>query len=56
MAQLNKRLQNSATIKKIDVIQNENLREENLSRKKLHLNKQGNSLLANNFVKFIKDF
>ena len=35
-------------------IDNGNLKEEHLGQKKLHLNKKGNSILANNFLKFLR--
>jgi len=34
---------------------NDNITEVNLSPKKLHLNKGGNSKLAQNFIKFLRD-
>ena len=41
---------------KIDIIENENLDGSCLSFKKLHLNKTGNSYLANNFLDFLHSF
>ena len=40
--------------KNIDSIDNGNLKEEHLGQKKLHLNKKGNSILSNNFKKFLR--
>ena len=50
----NSRLKNYCTQKNIDFIQNSNTMEEHLGIKKLHLNKIGNSLLANNFLKYLR--
>ena len=50
----NSRLKNYCSQKNIDSIQNSNIIEEHLSIKKLHLNKKGNSLLANNFLKYLR--
>ena len=50
----NSRLKNYCSQKNIDSIQNSNIMEEHLSIKKLHLNKKGNSLLANNFLKYLR--
>ena len=50
----NSRLKNYCSQKNIDSIQNSNIMEERLSIKKLHLNKKGNSLLANNFLKCLR--
>ena len=50
----NLRLKNYCSQKNIDFIQNSNIMEEHLGIKKLHLNKKGNSLLANNFLKYLR--
>ena len=50
----NSRLKNYWSQKNIDFIQNSNITEEHLGIKKLHLNKNGNSLLANNFLKYLR--
>ena len=50
----NSRLKNYCSQKNIDFIQNSNIMEEHLGIKKLHLNKKGNSLLANNFLKYLR--
>ena len=49
----NSRLKNYCSQKNIDFIQNSNIMEEHLGIKKLHLNKKGNSLLANNFLRYL---
>ena len=50
----NSQLKNYCSQKNIDFIQNTNIMEEHLGIKKLHLNKKGNSLLANNFLKYLR--
>ena len=50
----NLRLKNYCSQKNIDFIQNSNIMAEHLGIKKLHLNKKGNSLLANNFLKYLR--
>ena len=50
----NSRLKNYCSRKNIDFIQNSNIMEEHLGIKKLHLNKKGNSLLADNFLKYLR--
>ena len=50
----NSRLKIYCSQKNIDFIQNSNIMEEHLGVKKLHLNKKGNSLLANNFLKYLR--
>ena len=50
----NSRLKNYSSQKNTDFIQNSNIMEENLGLKMLHLNKKGNSLLANNFPKYLR--
>ena len=53
---LNTRLKNITKIHGIDMIENDNINEGHLSPKKLHLNHTGNSILANNFINYIKTF
>ena len=53
-SQVNSYLKNYCNQKNIDFIDNSNLNEEHLGQKKLHLNKKGNSILANNFLKFLR--
>ena len=48
LSQVNSYLKNYCNQKNIDFIDNGNLKEEHLGQKKLHLNKKGNSILANN--------
>ena len=50
----NSQLKNYCSQKNIDFIQNNNIMEEHLGIKKLHLNKKGNSLLGNNFLKHLR--
>ena len=50
----NSRLKKYCSQKNIDFIQNSNIMEEHLGIKKLHLNKKGNSLLAKNFLKYLR--
>ena len=47
---MNDRLKKFAIKNNIDIIQHDNINESCLSRRKLHLNKKGNSYLANNFI------
>ena len=54
VSQVNSYLKNYCNQKNIDFIDNGNLKEEHLGQKKLHLNKKGNSILANNFLKFLR--
>ena len=53
-SQINSYSKNYSNQKNIDFIDNGNLKEERLGQKKLHLNKKGNSILANNFVKYLR--
>ena len=52
--EVNSRLKNFCTQKKIDFIDNTNIKEEHLGNKKLHLNKRGNTVLANNLLKYLR--
>ena len=54
--EFNSRLSKFCSKNKIDIIENENLDGSCLSFKKLHLNKKGNSYLANNFSDFLHSF
>ena len=54
--EMNAKLANITNIHNIDFIDNKNLKEKDLSARKLHLNKGGNSILANNFINFLKTF
>ena len=54
VSEVNSYLKNYCSQKNIDFIDNSNLKEEHLGQKKLHLNKKGNSILANNFLKFLR--
>ena len=56
VSELNTRIKKIAKAQNISVIDNSSLDVSCLSRKKLHLNEKGNSYLANNFIKFLKDF
>ena len=54
VSQVNSYLKNHCNQMNIDFIDNGNLKEKHLGQKKLHLNKKGNSILANNFLKFLR--
>lgn len=51
----NSRLKKFCVKNNIDFISNNNIDDSCLSTKKLHLNKRGNSYLANNFINYLKD-
>ena len=51
---INSRLKNYCQQKHLDFIDNSNILEEHLGNRKLHLNKRGNSVLANNFMKYLR--
>ena len=51
---INSRLKNYCQQKHLDFIDNSNILEEHLGNRKLHLNKRGNSVLANNFIKYLR--
>ena len=53
-ADTNSRLKNFHRQKNINVISNDNIKEENLGIKKLHLNREGNSTFAKNLLNFIE--
>ena len=54
VSQVNSYLKYYCKQKNIDFIDNGNLKEEHLGQKKLHLNKKGNSILANNILKYLR--
>ena len=54
MTDINSRLKNYCQQKHLDFIDNSNILEEHLGNRKLHLNKRGNSVLANNFIKYLR--
>ena len=54
--EFNSRLSKFCSKNKIDITENEHLDGSCLSFKKLHLNKKGNSYLANNFLDFLHSF
>ena len=47
------KLQRFCTSKGLSLIDNNNIDKSCLNKGKLHLNKQGSSFLANNFMKFV---
>ena len=51
----NQRLKNFCKQKNIDFADNSNIMEEHFGSKKLHLSKRGNSILAKNILKFLRD-
>ena len=53
-ADTNLRLKNYCKIKNIGLIDNENLKKNHFGIKKLHLNRKGNALLANNLLNFVE--
>ena len=55
VGETNQRLKNYCKQKNIDFVDNSNIIEEHLGSKKLHLNKRGNSILAKNILKFLRD-
>ena len=54
LLEVNSHLKNFCSQKNIDFIDNTNIKEEHLGVKKLHLNRKGSSVLANNFLKFLR--
>ena len=55
VGEINQRLKNDCEQKNIDFVENSNTIEEHLGSKKLHLNQRGNSLLAKNILKYLRD-
>ena len=53
-ADTNSRLKNFCRQKNINLISNDNIKEEHLGIKKLHLNRKGNSIFAKNLLNFIE--
>ena len=53
-ADTNSRLKNFCRQKNINLIPNDNIKEEHLGVKKLHLNRKGNSVFAKNLLNFIE--
>ena len=53
-ADTNSRLKNFYKQKRIKLILNDNLKEEHLGIKKLHLNRKGNTVYARNLLNFIE--
>ena len=54
VVEVNSRLKNFCSQKNIDFIDDTNIKEEHLGNKKLHLNKRGNTVLANNLLKYLR--
>ena len=50
----NARLKNFCKQKNLDLIVNNNLKENHLAKKKLHLNRKGDSIFAKNLIDFIE--
>ena len=55
VGETNQRLKNYCKQKNIDFVDNDNIIEEHLGSKKLHLNKRGNSILTKNILKYLRD-
>ena len=55
VGEINQRLKNYCKQKNIDFVDNSNIIEEHLRSKKLHLNQRGNSILAKNISKYLRD-
>ena len=47
-------LRNFCNQKNIDYIDNTNIKEDHLGNKKLHLNKRGNSVFAQNLLRYLR--
>ena len=54
MQDVNNRLKNYCTQTNLDYIENNNIKEEHLGNKKLHLNKKGNTVFANKLLKYLR--
>ena len=54
--EINTKIKNFAKDLNVQLIDNSNIDTSCLSRKQLHLNRKGDSLLANNYIRFIKSF
>ena len=53
-ADTNSRLKNFCRQKNINLISNDNIKEEHLGIKKLHLNKKGNCIFSKNLLNFVE--
>ena len=53
MQDVSNRIKNCCTKTNLDYIENNNIKEEHLGNKKLHLNKKGNTVFANNLLKYL---
>ena len=51
---VNNRLKNYCMQTNLDYIENNNIKEEHLRNKKLHLNKKGNTVFANNLLHYLR--
>ena len=51
---VNNRLNNYCKQTNLDYIKNKNIKEEHLGNKKLHLNKKGNTVFANNLLNYLR--
>ena len=51
---INSRLKNYCQRKHLDFIDNGNVLEQHLGNRKIHPNKRANSVLANNFIKYLR--
>ena len=51
---VNNRLKNYCSQTNIEYIESHNIKEEHLGKKKLHLNKRGNTIFANNLLKLLQ--
>ena len=56
VGETNQRFKNYCKQKNIYFVNNSNIIEEHLGSNKLHLYKRGNSVLAKNILKFLRDF
>ena len=54
MQDVNNRLKNYCMQTKLDYIEKNNIKEEHLGNKKLHLNKKRNTVFANNLLKYLR--
>ena len=54
MQDVNNRLKNYCTLKNLYYIENNDIKEEHLGNKMLHMNKKGNTVFANNLLKYLR--
>ena len=54
MTDINSRLKNYCQLKHLDFIDDSNMLEEHLGKRKLHLNKRGNSVWTNTFIQYLR--